>query len=42
MIGEDNAESGEMQQIWANLSPDQKKYFKKIAEKSEENLKYIG
>ena len=39
---EENAGSSEVQQVWDLLTPEQKKYFKKLSQKSEENLRYIG
>jgi len=35
-------EGEEIDEVWESLTPEQKKFFKKIAEKSEENLRYIG
>lgn len=44
LAGEDESsmESDEMAAVWEHLSPEQKKYFKKLAEKSAENMNYIG
>ena len=44
IMGEDeeSMESDEMAAIWEHLTPEQKKYFKKLAEKSKENMNYIG
>jgi len=39
---EDGLEAEETVKIWETLSPDQKKYFKKLAEKSSDNMRYIG
>ena len=40
--GEDNVEVDEAEAVWEHLSPEQKKYFKKLAEKTKENMNYIG
>ena len=39
---EDSMESDEMTAVWEHLTPEQKKYFRKLAEKSAENMNYIG
>jgi len=39
---EEGMEADEMSAVWEHLTPEQKKYFKKIAEKSKENMNYIG
>jgi len=39
---EEGLESSESQAVWEALSPEQKEYFKRIAEKSKENMRYIG
>lgn len=39
---EDQMESGEANNVWSLLTPEQQKYFKKLSEKSEDNLRYIG
>ena len=28
--------------VWESLTPEQKRYFKELAEKSEDNMRYIG
>jgi hypothetical protein len=40
--GGESAEADEASAIWEHLSPEQKKYFKKLVEKNEENMNYIG
>jgi hypothetical protein len=37
-----NAESDEVSAVWNILTPEQKKYFLKLSEKTEENMRYIG
>ena len=39
---DEECESGEMNSVWDMLTPQQKKYFKKLSEKNPENLIYIG
>jgi len=39
---DDCPEEEETSKVWETLSPDQKKYFKKLAEKSSDNMRYIG
>ena len=42
-INEVHSEEGEADNsVWGVLTEEQKKNFKKITEKNEENLKYIG
>lgn len=38
----EDVDHDEMTMVWSQLTPEQKEYFKKIAEKNEENLRYIG
>lgn len=38
----DGPESSEISGVWNLLTPEQKKYFKKITKKNKENLSYIG
>ena len=35
-------ETDELKEIWDALTPEQKEFFKKLSEKNEENLRYIG
>lgn len=41
-VEDESPEAEELEQIWESLSPWQKKYFKKLVEKNEENMNYIG
>ena len=41
-VGEYGSEDMPSDGIWGMLTDEQRKYFKKLTEKSEENLKYIG
>jgi hypothetical protein len=40
--GEDSSDSVEAQSVWDFLTPEQKKQFKKLTEKSIEKMNYIG
>ena len=40
-IGEEGLEMDESSAVWGALTPEQKKYFKKIAEKSEADMSHI-
>jgi len=42
IMGEEDAEDQADNSIWATLTPEQKKYFKKLSEKNPDNMKYIG
>ena len=39
---EENIEAGESHSVWSMLTPEQRKYFLKLNEKNEDNLRYIG
>jgi hypothetical protein len=39
---DEGMDAGETDQVWDSLSSEQKKFFKKLAEKSEDNMRYIG
>jgi hypothetical protein len=43
-VGAEDSESedGEINAVWNILTPEQKKYFLKLSEKTEDNLRYIG
>lgn len=40
--GEMDAEDEEDTAVWQVLTPEQKKQFKKLTEKTEKNMNYIG
>ncbi|MDD5182011.1 MAG: hypothetical protein PHC66_02455 [Candidatus Nanoarchaeia archaeon] len=42
IMDEDDAEMQADNSVWETLTPEQKKYFKKLSEKSPDNMKYIG
>lgn len=42
IMSEEGSEMGEDNSVWETLTPEQKKYFKKLNEKSPDNMKYIG
>lgn len=41
-LDDETADHHEVQSVWDLLTPKQKRYFKKLNEKNEENLRYIG
>lgn len=42
IFGEEGGEMDGDSAVWDMLTPQQKKYFKKLSEKSPENMSYIG
>lgn len=42
LMDDGDEESAESNAVWGTLTPEQKKYFKKLSEKTPDNMKYIG